>query len=151
MVIQMTVQEIVIFIACIIGFVAGILLVAILWDIKKIVGVFRPVIQKNKAGLQTAIGMIPVIVQNAAQISSDVKETTEKLKVAVPVILEDAQWVAHATKGSIQLATVAVENVGSGILDTVEAYKRAVPSIASYICVVQEIVQIIARMFSREK
>jgi hypothetical protein len=85
------------------------------------------------------------------QISTNVRDTIDKLKVSAPVILQEVECVTNAAKGSIELAGVVMENMGSGINETVAAYKKDTPGFMAYFHIIEEVLQIIYRTFSSGK
>jgi hypothetical protein len=151
MIIQVTLQDLMLFLVCALGIVAGILLIPILWNIKKVVGIIRPLIETNQEFIKKTIRTMPVIIENVEQISIDVRETTDKLKVSVPVIIQEVESVTSAAKGSIELAGAVMENMGSGINETVAAYKKDAPDFMTYVHIIEEALQIIYRTFSSSK
>jgi methyl-accepting chemotaxis protein len=151
MVIQFTLQELMIFLVCALGIAVGALSIPILWNLKKIVGTLRSLVETNQESINKSIRTMPGIFENAEQISSDVRETTDKLKGSVPTILGDVESVTHTAKGSLEFAGVVMENVGSGINDTISAYKRETSSIMNYFQIIEEILEIICRVFSSAK
>jgi phage-related protein len=151
MVIQFTLQDLMLFLICALGIAAGLLLLPILWNIKKVVGILRPLVETNQEYINKTIRTMPGIFENVGQISSDVRETTDKLKISVPVILEEVECVTNAAKGSIQLAGSVMENLGSGINETVATYKKEIPSFTAYFHIIEEVLQIICRTFSSSK
>lgn len=151
MVIQFTLQELMIFLVCALGIAVGALSIPILWNLKKIVGTLRSLVETNQESINKSIRTMPGIFENAEQISSDVRETTDKLKGSVPAILSDVESVTHTAKGSLELAGLVMENVGSGINETISAYKRETSSIMNYIQIIEEILEIICRVLSPSK
>jgi hypothetical protein len=151
MVIQLTLQELMIFLVYALGIAAGILLLLNLWNIKKVLGILRPLVETNQEFIKKTIRKMPEIFENVEQISSNVRETTDKLKVSVPVILQEVECVTNAAKGSIELAGAVMENMGSGINETIAAYKKDTPGFMDYIHIFEEVLQIIYRTFSSSK
>ena len=142
MVIQFTLQSLIIFLASAIGITAGILLISILWDIKKVVRILRPLAETNKEFINKTIRTMPGIFENVGQITGNIRETTDKLKVSVPVILQEVECATIAAKDSIVLAGAVIENMGSGINETAADYKKDTPGFMSYIHIIEEVVQI---------
>jgi len=136
---------------CALGIAAEILLLPILWNIKKVVGALRSLVENNQEFIQKTIRTMPGILENAGQISSNVRETTDKLKISVPVILQDVECVTNAAKGSIELAGVVMENMGSGINETIASYKKDTPDFMSYLHIFEEVLQILYRTLSPSK
>ena len=81
MVIQFTLQDLMLFLVYSLGVAAGILLLPILWNIKKVVGILRSLLETNQEFLKITIRTMPGIFENVGQISSNVRETTDKLKI----------------------------------------------------------------------
>lgn len=151
MVIQFTVQELMIFLICALGIAIGVLAVPILWHVKKTVVTLRSLVESNQESINQTIQSMPRILENAVQISCDVRETTDKLKVMVPTILGDVESATHNVKGNLELASSVIENVGSGITETVSAYKRETTGILNYFQIIEEILEIICRVLSPHK
>jgi hypothetical protein len=155
MIIQFTLRDLMIFLVLALGIVAGALLLPILWNIKKVVSAIRPMVEANQESFGKAIKIIPGIVENVSQISGDVKDTTARLKIAGPVILQDVQLAASSAKGSMASAGVMIENISGGINDTMSSYRESVSENATgfmaYMPVIKEVVQLILRAFSVSK
>jgi hypothetical protein len=155
MVIQFTLQELMIFLVCALAIAAGVLLIPILWNIKKVVGIVRPLVESNQAAYKKSFATIPGIVEDIAQISGDVKETTGKLKLSVPVILNNVQSASGTAKGSIESAGVIVGNIGSS-LDGVFAPNRndtteSTSGFMAYLPIIKDVLQLILRAFAPGK
>lgn len=154
MVIQFTLQDLMLFLVSVLGIVAivaGILLLPILWNIKKVVGILRPLVETNQEFIKKTIRTMPGIFENVGQISSNVRETTDKLKVSAPAILQEVEYVTNAAKGSLELAGVMMENMGAAINETVATSKKNTPAFMSYLHILEEVLQIIHRTFSPSK
>jgi hypothetical protein len=151
MVIQFTLQDLILFLAGGIGVAIGILLISVLWNIKKSASALRSVLETNRELIKKTIGYLPGIFDNIGQISIDVRETTDKLKVSVPVILQEVESVTDATKKSIDLAGVVLENVGCEINGSVFAYKKDTSGYTAYFHIFEEVLKIIYRTFSAKK
>jgi len=151
MVFQFTLQDLMFFLVCALGIAAGILLLPILWNIKKVVGALRSLVDTNQEFIQKTIRSMPGILEDAGQISSNVRETTNKLKISVPVILQEVEGVANATKGSIELAGTVMDNMGAGINETIADYNKDTPGFMAYLHIFEEVLQIIYRTFSSNK
>jgi len=136
---------------CTLGIAAGIILLPILWNIKKMVGLLLSLVEPNQEIIKKTIRTMPGIIENVGQFSSNVRETTDKLKISVPVILQEVECVTNAAKGSIELAGVVIENLGSGIDETIVAYKKDALDFMAYYKIFEEVLQIIYRTFSSRK
>jgi hypothetical protein len=133
------------------GIAAGMLLIPILWNLKKIVGTLRLLVETNQELINKTIRTMPGISEDVEQISSNVRVTTDMLKVSLPVILQEVECVTNAAKGSIELAGAVIENMGSGINETVATYKKDIPGFRAYLHIIEEVLQIISRTFSSSK
>lgn len=151
MVIQFTLQNLIVFLVCGLGIAAGILLLPILWNIKKVVGILRSLLETNQELINKSIRTMPVTMENMGQISCNILDTTEKLKISVPVILHEVEYATQAAKGSFELTNVVIENIGSGINETVAAYKKETSSFVYYFQILEEVIQIICRTLSSKK
>ncbi len=151
MVIQFTLQNLMLFLVCAVGIAAGILLLPILWNIKKVVDILRILVETNQEFINKTFRTMPGTFENMGQISSNVRETTDQLKISVPVILQEVEYVTNAAKGSIEMAGVVMENMGSGINETIAAYKKDTPDFMAYFNIFEEVLQIIYRTFSSSK
>jgi len=151
MVIQFTVQDLLLFLGCALLAVIGVFLIAILWKMNKIVGSFRSIVESNQDAVNRTIKTLPGIMENAEQISGNVKITTDQLKISGPVILKDAEFVANATKDGVETASAAIINVSTGVNDTVDAIKQEAEEFGAYFHIAAEIIKIIIRAFSSGK
>lgn len=151
MVIQFTVQDLLLFLGCVLLAVIGGFLIAILWKTNKMIGAFKSIVESNQDAVNRTIKTLPGIMENAEQISGNVKITTDQLKVSGPVILKDAEFVANATKDGVEIASAAIINVSTGVNDTVDAIKQEAEEFGAYFRVAAEIIKIIIRAFSSGK
>lgn len=151
MIIQFTLQELMFFLLGALGIVAGIILLSILWNIKKVVSILRTLVEINQEFVKKTIRTMPGIFEDIEQISSNVRETTDRLKISVPEILQEVECVTNAAKGSIELAGVVMGDMGYGINETVAAFKKDTPNFMAYLHILEEVLQIIYRSFSRSK
>lgn len=133
MTIQFSLQDIMLFLLYTLGISSGILLFSILWKVNK------------------AFRTIPSILEDVGQISINVRETTDKLKVSVPVILQEVENVTYAAKGSIVLAGAVMENMGTGVNETVATYRKDTIGFMTYLPIFEELLQILYRAFSQRK
>ncbi|HCO49192.1 MAG TPA: hypothetical protein DIT55_07140, partial [Spirochaetaceae bacterium] len=92
MIIEFTFQELLVFLLCVVGIVAGIIAIPFLLNMKK--------------------------------ISENLKDTTNKLKVSFPAILQEVEHVTDSARGSLTLASDVLGKMGSGIHETVADYKK---------------------------
>jgi len=127
MVIQFALQDLMYFLIGVLGITVGIILVSILWNIRKMVCIVRPLMENNQKNIQKILGTMPIIFEDVGQISSNVRETTDGLKVSAPVILQEVEYVANAARGSIESGYVG------------------------YLHILKEVVQIIYSTFSGRK
>jgi len=151
MIIQLTLQELMLFMICALGIAAGILLLPILWDIKKLAGILRSLLETNQEHINKSIRTVPGTLENMGQISNNIRDTTDKLKISVPVILQEVEYATHAAKGSFELTSVVIENISSGINETVAIYQKEASSFANYFHILEEVIQIICRTLSSKK
>ena len=151
MIIQVTLQDLMLFVVCALGIAAGILLLPILWNIKRVVGILKPLVETNQEFIKKTVKIMPGIFENVGQISSNVRDTTDKLRISVPVILKEVEYTTNAAKGSIELAGTVMENMGSGINEAVATYKKDTPGFMDYFHSIEEILQILYRTFSTNK
>ena len=151
MVIQFTVQDLLLFLGCVLLAVIGVFLIAILWKTNKMIGTFKSIVESNQDAVNRTIKTLPGIMENAEQISGNVKITTDQLKVSGPVILKDAEFVANATKDGVEIASAAIINVSTGVNDTVDAIKQEAEEFGAYFHIAAEIIKTIIRAFSSGK
>jgi len=151
MLIQFTLQDLLLFLGCTLLAVIGVFLIVILWKTNKIVGTFRKMVDDNQDAVNRSLKALPGIMENTEQISINVKDTTDKLRVSVPVILKDAEFVANKTKDGVEIASSAIINVSTGVNDTVDAIKQEASDIGTYFHIVTEIIKIIIHSFSSGK
>jgi len=148
MVIQFTLQELMIFLVCLMGILAGIVLLPILWNIKKVVAVISPLVEGNKDTIKHAFKVMPEVMGNIEQIGENLKDTTTQLKASFPLIIQEVEHVANTAKGSLALASDVMEKMGSGINETVSAYKK---DSTGYFHLFEELMQLIYRSLSSGK
>ena len=151
MLIQFTLQELMLYLLSAFGIVAGFIIIPILWDFKKVIGNLRALLEANGEGLKKTFRTMPVIFENAEKISVNVIETTNKLNISVPLIMQEVACVTNAAKGSIELAGTVMGNMGSGINETLVSYKRETPDLITYIHFFEELLQIIHRILTPRK
>lgn len=53
----------------------------------------------------------------------------------------------NEVKGSIEMTSVVMQNIGSGVNETVAAYKKETYSFASYFHIIEEVMHLIYRTF----
>jgi hypothetical protein len=155
MILQFSLQDLMVFLVCALAIASGALLIPILWNIKKVVGMVRPIVEANQAGIKKSIGAIPGILENVGQISIDVKDTAGRLRTSVPVLLDDVQYAADSARESIDRAGILVDNIGSGISETIGSYKNDTSEndtgFMAYLPVIKEVLQLIFHAFSSRK
>ena len=151
MVIQITLQSLMLFLVCSLAIIAIAMLLPILWNMKKVSGILRALLEGNQEIIKTTVKTMPGIFENVGQITSNVRDTTDKLKVSVPVIFQEVEYVTNTAKGSIELAGLVVGNVSSGINETISAYRKAAPDLIVYLRIIEEVWQIIYRAFIAKK
>ncbi|MDD3889254.1 MAG: hypothetical protein PHR65_04965 [Syntrophomonadaceae bacterium] len=151
MVIQFTLQDLTLFLVCALIIAVAALSIPILWNIKKMVGILLPLVETNQEAINKTIGTMPAISENVEQISSNLKETTDQLNISLPMILQEVECVTNTAKGSIELAGAVMENMGSGINETISAYKQETSNIMNYIQIFEEVLEIICHKFFASK
>lgn len=151
MIIQFTVQDLLMFLGFTLLAVIGILLILILWKANKVMGTFRALIDSNRDGLQKSIGSLPGIIENADHITQNMRVTTDQLSLSGPVILKDAEFISGAAKEGVKTASAAIVNVSTGVSDTVDAIRLDVSGFADYFHIAAEIIKIIIHAFSSKK
>jgi hypothetical protein len=148
MLIQFTLQEAMIFLLCTVGILAGAIMLPILLNIKKVVSIFKPMVENNQDAIRKSVKSMPVIIGDIEQIGGNLKETTEQLKISFPAIVQEVGHVAATAKGSLSLASDVIEKMGSGINETVTAYKK---DSSGYFHLFEELMQLIYRSLSSGK
>jgi len=148
MTIQFTLPDLMIFLVCMMGILLGAILVPILLNIKKMVGIISPLVEVNKDSIKHSFRRVPAIIGDMEQISGDLKETTSQLKVSFPAIIQEVEHVASTAKGSLTLASDVMEKMGSGINETVTAYKK---DNSGYFHLFEELMQLIYRSLTSGK
>lgn len=151
MVIQFTLQDLALFIGVVLAIIVGVLLIAILWKANKVMGTFRTLADANQDSIKRTIASLPGIMENAEEISKNLKVTTDQLSKSGPVILKDAEYITDTAKQGVESASAAIINVSTGVNDTVEAIKEEASELSTYFHIAAEIVKIIIRAFSSGK
>jgi|GEM_PF-570117 len=152
MIIQFTLQEFMILLVSAFGIAAGVLLLPILWDIKKVVSILRPIVETNQESFKKSIKTIPGIFDDAGHISKNIRETTDKIKISAPVILKEVEIATNSAKESIELAGVIMGNMSPGSNnETAITYKKDGSAFMAYLSIFEEVLQIIYRTYSSNK
>ncbi|MCX7027613.1 MAG: hypothetical protein NT061_09055 [Spirochaetes bacterium] len=63
------------------------------------------------------------------QIGGNLRDTTDKLRVSLPLVIQEVDRVTDKAHGSLMLAGDVMEKMGSGINETVTAYKKTAQAI----------------------
>lgn len=152
MIIQFTLQEFMLLLVSAFGIAAGVLLIPILWDIKKVVSILRPLVETNQESVKRIIKTIPAIFEDAGYISKNVRETTDRIKISAPAILKEVEVATNSAKDSIELAGVIMGNMSSGINnETAVTYKKDGSAFMAYLSIFEEVLQIVYRTYSSSK
>ena len=151
MLIQFTVQDLLLFLGCVLVGVIGVLLIIILLKANKVMGICKTLIETNKDSITRTIQAVPVIMENSEQITSNMKITTDQLSKSGPLILKDAEYITHTAKEGVEIASSAIINVSTGVNDTVDAIKQEASELSTYFHIASEIIKIIVRAFSSGK
>jgi hypothetical protein len=157
-IIQFTLENLMLFLLCALGITAGLLIIPILWSIKKMTGILRPLIENNQDMAKKALKSMPEFLENVGYIGSNSREVTNQLRLSVPVLIKEVGDLAGAAKGGIEVAGVVLEKMGSGFNDTVASYKDTTEStpenatgFMAYVPLIKEILQVIDHTFASEK
>jgi len=152
MIIQFTLQGFMNLLVSAFGIAAGLILLPILWDIKKVLSVLRPLVETNQEPFKKSIKTIPGIFEDVVHISKNVRETTDKIKISAPVILKEVEIATNSAKESIELAGVIMGNMRSGSNDeTAITYKKDGSAFMAYLSIFEEVLQIVYRTYSSYK
>lgn len=136
MIIQFTLQDLMMFLLFALGTAVGVLLLMILLKTKKAVGSLQSLLETNKDHINKTIKTMPAIFENAGQISSDISGITDKLKVSVPIIIQDVGCITNAAKAGFASEAVL---------------KKDTPGFIEYFHAIEEVLHIVARIFPSEK
>jgi len=157
MVIQFALQDALIFLLCILGITVALLIIPVLMNTKKVMGILRDTLVKNQESIQKTIRSLPGILENVGQVTNNSKEITNQLRISVPVIAKEIEGVTHAAKDGIASAGVVLEKMGTGINDTVSSYKETSESapeeatgLMVYVPLIKDVLQIIEHNFSEK-
>jgi hypothetical protein len=146
-----------VFLLCLLGIIAGGLLVPILWNIKKMTGVLRPLVENNRELYKNTVKSIPSILENIGCISRNSRDITDQLRVSGPEIIKGVGDLTISAKGGIEAAGIVLEKMGSGINDTVLSYKDtddkddAPTGLMVYVPLIKEIIQVVDHAISAKK
>lgn len=136
MIIQFTLQELMLFLLFALGTATGIILLLILLKTKKMVSGLQSLLETNKESINKTIKTMPGIFENAGQISSGLRETTDKLKVSLPVIMHNVECMTSAARSDM------------GNEDDVT---KGAPGFMAYFNAIEEVLHIISRIFPPQK
>jgi len=67
--------------AGVLGIAIGILLVSVFWKIKKVVSTLQALLETNQESIKKNVSTMPGIFDNVGQISINVRDTVDKLKI----------------------------------------------------------------------
>jgi methyl-accepting chemotaxis protein len=148
---QVTMEGLLIFLASALVLVIGILLITILWNVRKMTAIMRSVLEKNQDEIHRTVQSIPNIVENVEQITGNVSETTDTFNASFPEILEDTASITHSAKEAVETANSVIESLGCGVVDTVTSYKKHESSFMPYVHIFEEVLQIVLRVFAPKK
>lgn len=148
---EVTLDSLLIFLASILVLVIGGLLIAILWNVRKVTGILRSLLENNLEEINRTVQAMPNIVENVEQITGNVSETTDTLNASFPEILEDTASITHSAKEAMETTNSVVENLGCGIVDTVTSYKKQEGNFMPYVHIFEEVLQIVLRVFGPKK
>jgi len=151
MIIQFTLQDLLLFLGCILVTVIGVLLVAVLWKLNKVMGTCKSMVETNKDSINKAMKALPGIMENSEEISKNIKITSDQLSKSGPLILKDAEFITHTAKDGVEIASAAIVNVSTGVNDTVDAIKQEASEFSTYFHIAAEIIKIIIHAFSSGK
>jgi hypothetical protein len=143
-----TLQELMTFLVCAVGIIAGAIMLPILWNIKKVVGTFKLLVEHNHDNLKKSFKTIPAIIDDVEQIGGNLRDTTDKLRVSLPQIIQEVDHIADKAKGSLIMAGDVMEKMGSGINETAAAYKK---DSTGYFHLFEEFMQLLYRSLTSDK
>lgn len=149
MIIQITLQDLMIIVVCAFVVAASLLLLPILWDLKKVTGILRPMLETNQESIKKTIKVLPEIVENARHISKNVSQTTDDFRISAPLILKEVESASNSAKESIEMAGVIVEKLSFGTNKV--TYNEEGNGFMSYLYIFEEVLQIVYRTFSTSK
>ncbi len=152
MLIQFTLQDLLILIAYLVGISAGIFLLVILWNINKTFGVVRSLLEDNQEEIKRTINTIPGTFENLEKISGNVKEASDELKVSVPVIVRDVGSMSKVARDKVELAGAVMDDLGAGISDFCKVYKKEKSDYMAYFPIFKDVfLTIYSTIASRKK
>ncbi|MGB4572922.1 MAG: hypothetical protein WBH97_08880 [Rectinemataceae bacterium] len=148
MLIQFTLQELMVFLLCAVGILAGAILIPVLLHLKKMVGILRPLVENNQESIKKSFKTMPLILGDFEQIGSNVRDTTDKLKITLPAVVQEVECVANAAKGSFASVGDVMEKMSSGINESLSTEKK---DNTGYFHLFEELLQLIYRSLSSGK
>lgn len=145
--IQFTLQDLLTFLSFLLVLAIGILLISVLWNMRKVTGIIRSVLEKNLNEIERTVQAMPEIAENMEQITGNVSEATETFNASFPEILEDTASITHSAKDAVETVNSVIENLGCGIVDTVSSYKKNEGTFLNYLHIFEDVLQIIVSIF----
>ena len=91
---------------------------------------------------------MPETLENAKDITGDIKKATEQVKETVPVVLDHVETITGTARDSVEMAGEVISNIGEGIDETVNSFKEETSSYATYFAGITELVKFIYKKFS---
>jgi uncharacterized protein YoxC len=148
--IQFTLQDLMIFSAFIVGIIAGIFLIIVLFKLKKVISSVQALVDDNKDSITKTINATPGVMDDIKVISTNIRDVSGDLNNSLPVILKDTEVISGKTKASMETVSSVIDNIGTGINDTVNEYKNTTSSIVTYIQIAEEIFTRVYKAFTKK-
>lgn len=149
MIIKITLQELMIILVCIFSVAASLLLLPILWDLKKVIGILRSMLETNQGSIKKTIKVLPEIFENARHISKNAREITDDLRISAPLIFKEVEVASNSAKETIENAGVIIEKLNFGSNNVTS--KDDDNGFMSYLYIFEEVLKIVNRTFNSNK
>lgn len=140
MVISFTLQDLLLFLGCVLLLGVGIVLIIVLLRLKKILTTVSGILDANRQNLEDTLQSLPVITKNAEVITEDFKVTSAAVSQSAPEILSDVEDITGAANEGVQ----AIVELGTDVGDTVKSIKRGTTQATNVVQIVVEIAQLVA-------
>jgi uncharacterized protein YoxC len=142
-------QELGIFLALLVIFVAGIYVIIALNNFNKVLSFVNKNISDNEKKLQDAIDNAASSMKNINEISSSINQNKELLEVQIPGTIENVYNLSNTLKNTGEKVDYSVDMVNRSLIETASTVQENTEDILSYVRIVSEGLRIFLEMFRK--
>jgi uncharacterized protein YoxC len=142
-------QELGIFLALLVIFVAGIYVIIALNNFNKVLSFVNKNISDNEKKLQDAIDNAASSMKNINEISSSINQNKGLLEVQIPGTIENVYNLSNTLKNTGEKVDYSVDMVNRSLIETASTVQENTEDILSYVRIVSEGLRIFLEMFRK--